>query len=444
VAARAVSAGEVLAAARQRIEALNPSLNAFLSLSESADADAAAADRAAARGTGGPLLGVPVAIKDLITSRDAPTTAGSRIYGAGLVANRDAAVVQRLRRAGAVIVGRTNLHEIALGVTNENEHFGPARNPWDRTRVPGGSSGGSAAAVAAGLVPLAVGTDTRGSIRIPAAACGVTGFKATFGLVPTEGVIPLAWSLDHAGPMTRSVEDAALGLHVLAARGWPRYQRALGAGVEGLRIGICDFLMRDLAPDIAQAINAAVDVFRDLGATVSEVDVPGLEGSPESSGKITLAEAAAHYEPLLKTNPDGLGHAVRQRLEAAFQLPAVELARAYRHGVVLRQEIGRVFRRMDLLLGATIPAFPCAIGEGIVVTGAGETPVLSAFPRLTSGMNLAGIPALSIPCGFGANGMPVGLQLVAAAGAEEVLVRAGAAYQGETDWLTRRPGGLNR
>jgi aspartyl-tRNA(Asn)/glutamyl-tRNA(Gln) amidotransferase subunit A len=429
----------VLEAARARIAALNPSLNAFLSLSDQALADARAVDDCARRGVAGPLAGVPVAIKDLLLGRDAPATAGSKIYGAGLASRRDATVIRRLRKAGAVIVGRTNLHEIALGVTNENEHFGPARNPWDRARVPGGSSGGSAVAVAAGLVPAAIGSDTRGSIRIPAAACGVTGLKPSYGLVPTAGVIPLAWSLDHVGPITRSADDAALLLGALVSRGGQRYADALGRGAHNLRVGVCQFLMRDLDGEIQRAVQDAIGVLARCGAVISDVTVPELDGTAEASGVIVLAEAAAHYEPYLRANPGGLGRAVRERLEGAFRLSAVDLARARQKDIELRRAMAAAFRRVDVLAGATLPALPPRIGEGVVRDGSGEVPVLAAFPRLTAAWNLAGLPALSLPCGFSAGGLPIGLQLVAGGGRETTLFQAAGAYQRETEWHRRSP-----
>src|SRR5712692_302162 len=251
IAARDVSPVEVVEATLKRIQRLNPTLNAFIAVREQARADAQEAERKLPRGDLGPLHGVPISIKDLILTRDLPTTAGSKIFGQGLTSRHDAPVVRRLRRAGAIIIGKNNLHELALGVTNLNEHFGPARNPWNTACVPGGSSGGSAAAVAAGLGCASIGSDTRGSIRIPAACCGVTGLKPTYGLVSTEDVIPLAWSLDHVGPITRSVEDGALLLGAIVGRTAARhYVTALERPVRELRFGICEYFLRDLDREV--------------------------------------------------------------------------------------------------------------------------------------------------------------------------------------------------
>jgi Asp-tRNA(Asn)/Glu-tRNA(Gln) amidotransferase A subunit family amidase len=279
LAARKVSPVELVDATLRRIEQLNPRVNAFITIREAALDEARVAEGEIARGRKAPLLGVPISIKDLMLTRGDRTTAGSRIFGAGLESDHDAPAVARLRQAGAIIVGKNNLHEVALGVTNLNEHFGPARNPWDLTRVPGGSSGGSAIAVATGLGLASIGSDTRGSIRIPAACCGVTGFKPTFGLVSTDDVIPLAWSLDHVGPLTRSVEDAA---HVVGCLAGPdalqRYVAALRRPVREIRIGIGDYFMADLDPEIERAVSDAAQVFAAECGPVRSIALPELEG----------------------------------------------------------------------------------------------------------------------------------------------------------------------
>lgn len=285
---------EVADAAIGQIDALEPSLNAFIWRNPNARREAERADQMLRKGgPTGPLHGVPLTIKDLILTRDAPTTAGSRVFEEGLRGTRDAPVVRRLRRAGAILLGKTNLHEIAMGVTTVNEHFGPTRNPWDPARVAGGSSGGSAAALAAGFGYGSVGTDTRGSIRIPAACCGVTGLKPTHGLVPTEDVIPLSWSLDHVGPMARSVEDTAVLLGVMAG-GRARFERwlaAVDAAPDRLHIGLCPYYMHDLDPAIERAVADAITLFERAGHRLVEVEIAGLPEAHVASGMITGAEA---------------------------------------------------------------------------------------------------------------------------------------------------------
>lgn len=443
IATGEVSPVEVVDAVLERVHAFEPDLNTLIWQNPVARREAEQADQARRQGgLVGPLHGVPITIKDLILTREAPTTAGSRIFGEGLRSRHDAPVVRRLGRAGAILLGKTNLHEIAMGVTTVNEHFGPTRNPWDSTRVAGGSSGGSAAALAAGFGYGSVGTDTRGSIRIPAACCGVTGLKPTYGLVPTQDVIPLSWSLDHVGPMTRSVEDAAVLLGVMAG-GRARVERWLAAvdsTPERLRIGLCRYYFRELDPAIERAIAEAIALFERAGHRLVDVEIAGLTEAHAASGVITGAEAYAYHEEHLRERPDGFGPLVRGRLERAASLTAVQLVRAERTRREIRVAFASAFDVVDCLIGATVPAFPPRIGETTVRHGDREEPVLEAFTRLNSPQNMAGIPALVLPCGFGPDGLPVGLQLIAAAGREDVLLALGAEYQRETDWHTRTAG----
>ena len=440
ITARELSPLEVVEATMQRIAAVNPVLNAFISINEQALDEARAAESALQKGRAGPLTGIPISLKDLILTRRGLTTAGSRIFGEGLPSDHDALVVQRLRRAGAVIAGKNNLHELALGVTNVNAHFGPARNPWDPARVAGGSSGGSCVAVAAGLGYGSIGSDTRGSIRIPAACCGVTGLKPTYGLVPVTDVIPLAWSLDHVGPIARSVADiSALLSALVGGRAAAGYSRALSRPVEGLKMGICEYFLRDLDPEIEQAVQAAIEVFRQAGVTIRDVALPELEGSHGSSALITVTEAATYHEQGLRERPDGIGTAVRERLEGAHRYTAVDRVRAERHQVAVTQAFDRAFEEVDILIGATLPAFPTVIGTDALTIRGRETNLLAEFPRLTAPANLGGVPALSLPAGFGAAGLPIGLQLMAARNDEESLLTAGACFQSRTEWHLRQP-----
>jgi aspartyl-tRNA(Asn)/glutamyl-tRNA(Gln) amidotransferase subunit A len=439
---RQVSAVDLVRDILDAIERHNPSLNAYITVS--GDAAIAAAERVeklvAQKKDPGPLAGVPIAIKDLLLTADAPTTGGSKIFGSGIPAGDDAPVVRRLRKAGAIILGKTNLHEVALGVTSENEHFGPVRNPWNAEYVAGGSSGGSAAAVAAGLCAAAVGTDTRGSIRIPASCCGVTGFKPTYGLLPNEGVVPLSPSLDHVGPMTHTVADAALLLGAMTGgrAGIDRFLKALRVSSKGLVIGISEYHLRDLDDDVGRAIDKSLKVLRPLVKDIREVELPGLEGAQEASGAITAAEALAYHDRYLKATPAAYGPHVRKRLEGGYKVTALEYLHAMSKREAVRAAFTQIFTEVDLLVGATLPALPPRIDERGVFINGKEVNTVEAFTRFNAPQNLAGLPSLSVPCGL-AKGLPIGLQIIGAEGADESVITLGAAFQRETHWHQRRP-----
>ena len=438
------TACEVVTASLEAIERTQPHLNAFITvMRESALAAAGAIDRRRAkREPLGPLAGVPLAVKDLILTRDALTTGGSRIYGDGLPAEADAPVVRRLRRAGCVVVGKANLHEVALGVTNVNEHFGPARNPWNTDRVSGGSSGGSAVAVAADLCPLAVGTDTRGSIRIPAAACGITGFKPSYGLVSVEGVIPLAHSLDHVGPMARGVDDAALMLAAMLAPGrGAALLKGSRASVKRLVVGVSEYHMRDLDGPVARALESALKDLRPLVRDLREVRIPELEGVQDASTVLASSEAVAFHDEFLRTRPDGYGPQVRQRMEAGYARTAVEYIRAQMKQSMVQLAFAEAFASVHLLVGATLPVAPPPIDAPAMVRINGrELTTVEAFTRCNGPQNVAGIPALSVPAGI-AGGLPVGLQVFGPMGADALVLALGRAWQRHTDWHERRPRG---
>jgi aspartyl-tRNA(Asn)/glutamyl-tRNA(Gln) amidotransferase subunit A len=436
---RRVSPTELVRASLDAIAREQPRLNAFITvMEESALAAAAALEKKRAKGL---LAGVPMAVKDLLFTQDAPTTAGSRIYDGGLITDEDAEVVARLRRAGAIIVGKTNLHEVALGVTSVNEHFGPVRNPWGPEHVAGGSSGGSAVAVAADLCPAAVGTDTRGSIRIPAACCGITGFKPTYGLVSVVGVLPLAFSLDHVGPMTRSVEDAALMLGAMLGRASIALQllKATRASTRRLVIGVSEYHMRDLDSRVAKRVEEAIRTLRPLVREVRDVRIPELDGVQEASSVIAGSEAVTFHDATLKSRPEDYGPLVRGRMEKGYQWTAVDLVNAMQKQALVRAAFADTFRDVDVLVGATLPALPPRIGASHVTINGVEANTVDAFTRFNSPQNVAGLPALSVPCGLAA-GFPVGLQFFGAEGNDATVLSVGAAYQRETDWHTRTPG----
>jgi aspartyl-tRNA(Asn)/glutamyl-tRNA(Gln) amidotransferase subunit A len=429
---RRISPVEIVDETLARIAQLNPQLNAFIAVfADQARQAARRAERLVMqRGRAlPPLVGVPVSVKDIVFTTEVPTTAGSRIFGDGLVADEDAPVVRRLRRAGAIIIGKTNLHEVALGVTSANEHFGPVRNPHDPERVAGGSSGGSAVAVATGMGPLSVGSDTRGSIRIPASCCGVTGLKPTRGLVSVEGVVPLSPSLDHVGPIARTAVECALMLEVMAGSRYARrFVKATRKPARGMRVGVSEFHLRDLDSTVQKPIDAAIRQLGKLGCRLSDVRMPVLDDAHTASIAISATEAIAYHDQFLKSRPGAYGPLVRQRLEAAYQWTALDLLRAQATLKEVTAAFAGLFEKVDCLVGAVLPVSPARIGDTMVVIKGKEVSVVDAFTRLNAPQNMAGIPALSVPCGK-ANGMPVGFQIIGASGNDATVLRLGAAFQ---------------
>jgi aspartyl-tRNA(Asn)/glutamyl-tRNA(Gln) amidotransferase subunit A len=429
---RRISPVEVVEETLARIERLNPRFNAFITVfGDQARQAAKRAERLVMqRGrTVPPLCGVPLSVKDIVFTTEAPTTAGSKVFGEGVTVTDDAPVVRRLRRAGAVIIGKTNLHEVALGVTSANEHFGPVRNPHDLERVAGGSSGGSAVAVATGMGPLSVGSDTRGSIRIPAACCGVVGFKPTRGLVPTEGVLPLSPSLDHVGPLAMTAADCALMLEVMAGSRYAgRFVKAARRSARGMKVGISEFHLRDLDSPVQKPIEAMLRRLKKLGCTLHDVRMPALDESHLASIVISASEAVSYHDQFLKTNPDAYGPLVRKRLQDAYRWTAVDLVRAQATMIALTTAFRRVFETLDCLVGAVLPCSPPTIGDTTVRINGNEISVVDAFTRFNAPQNMAGIPALSIPCGA-VNGLPVGFQVLGASGNDEAVLRLGSALE---------------
>jgi aspartyl-tRNA(Asn)/glutamyl-tRNA(Gln) amidotransferase subunit A len=420
-----------------RIERMNPSLNAYITISADAREDARKAEKAVAGKTKlGLLHGIPLSIKDIILCGKMPTTGGSKVFGEGLC-GRDALVVRRLRRAGAVVVGKNNLHEFAFGVTNENAHFGAARNPWNQERIPGGSSGGSAVAVAAGLCCASIGTDTRGSIRIPSACCGTTGLKPTLGLVPTKGVIPLSWTLDHVGPMTRNVEDAARLLQVMSGRRNRDYLRDIRNPIGSLRLGVCEYYLHNLDPEIEAVVRRAIQVFEDAGVRVEEIAIDYLEEALNASDMISRAEAVTYHDRCLREQPESYGAAVRQRLETGYSVTAIEYVKARRVRRHMIDEFKKVFRKVDCLIAAVLPALPPPVRQDFVEINGRREPIVHSFVRLNAPQNVGGVPALALAGGFSRSGLPIGFQLIAGHYQESVLFRLGAYFQRVSDWHLR-------
>lgn len=433
-----------------RIEALDGELNAYITVrGEEALAEAEALERVPARG---PLWGVPVAVKDVIDVAGTPTTAASRIL-ADHVPRRDAHVVERLRASGAVILGKLNLHEFAYGALTTSPHFGPARNPWNTERVCGGSSGGSGAAAAAGLAAGTLGTDTAGSIRIPAAFCGVTGVRPTTGLVSNRGVVPVAWTFDTVGPLARSAEDCALLLESIAGhdpgdpstadRRVPSFRRELEGGVGGLRVGLVTTLLEQgVDGAVAEAVETAVGELSALGAEVEPVELPLFEHAGTIQQAMQFPEATAAHADRLRTRLPDYGDDVRARLLVGLFLPPATYVTGQRARRLVSERWRPVLERFDVLAAPTMPVLPPRIGEETVLVDGREVPYRLALIRFNSCWSLLGLPVASVPCGF-VDGLPVGLALVGRRFGEATLLRAAHAFQQATDWHERRPAGVS-
>jgi aspartyl-tRNA(Asn)/glutamyl-tRNA(Gln) amidotransferase subunit A len=428
----------------RRCERLEPTLNAFITLdAERILAEARGAERELSAGRlRGPLHGVPVAVKDLCWTRGERTTGGSKVL-AGFVPDEDASVVARLRAAGAIVFGKTNTPEFAYGPLNAY-HYGPSRNPWDPTRFTGGSSMGAAAALAGGLVPGALGSDTGGSIRGPAHWSGVTGLMPTHGRVPLRGVVPLATTLDHVGPMTRSALDAAFLLQVLAGHDpldptstevpVPDYVRETGGPVRGVRVGVPRGYLWDLvAPAIGSAVEAALDEIRRLGLSVEDVALPEWAAAADASHVLIRSEAATEHGNVLAERPADLIPEVRERLEAGMRTSAVEYLEARRAADRFAYALRRLLARIDIL------ALPGRAQTAPRMDESGRLLEPLSPRNYTAPLNHPGVPALTVPCGFDAEGLPIGIQLAGRHWAEGTLLAVAHAYQQVTDWHRRRP-----
>ena len=425
---RRISAREVTERCLQRIAERNAAVNAFICvLADEARAEAAGADGEIAAGRyRGPLHGVPVSLKDLIDMRGVPTTAASRVRE-GHRAGRDAAVTTRLREAGAVLIGKTNLHEFAFGTTNEDSAFGPVAHPLDPNRSPGGSSGGSAASVLDDMAYASIGTDTGGSVRIPAAACGLVGLKPSLGEVPTDGIVPLSATMDHVGPLCRSVADAAILYDVL--RGAGEVQPPSPRDVRGLRLGVPrEYFLAVLDRQVAAAFESACARLADAGVVLEDVAIPHAGDIAPVYLHIVLAEAAAYHAKTLESRPDAYTPNVRIRLEMGRYVLAEDYVRALRGREVLIREVDDAMSGRDGLLLPSLAVPATRLGVPTIKVGGTEEPVRNVTLRLTQLFNVTGHPAITVPCGKTIEGLPIGAQLVGRLGGTTELLRvAGAA-----------------
>ena len=451
IESRQLSPVELTRAHLERIERTEPTLNAFITLlSEEAMQSAESAEREIANGEyRGPLHGIPIGLKDLYYTKGVRTTVGTKILR-DFVPGYDAAVTEKFADAGAILIGKLQMHEFALGATSVNPHDGPARNPWNPDRITGGSSGGSGSAVAAGQCMAALGSDTGGSIRIPGGLCGIVGLKPNFGRVSRHGVYPLSWSLDTVGPMTRTVRDSATVLNAIAGYD-PRdpssvnvptedFTDAIEDGISGLKIGIPDDFFYDvISPEVAEAVCAASGVLSEMGAEVERCSIPALNHALGISSAILVTEAAETVFDKLRDRPEDIGADVRARLRLGAVTPAVDYIKAQRARSAYNAQLEDAMQKYDLLIAPSVAVGATGIDQEFVEVGGKRENALSLMSRLTRPFNLTGQPTISIPCGFTSDGMPIGMQIAGRQWREATVLRAAHAYEQATEWHTRRP-----
>jgi len=434
----------------ERIEKLDGMINSYITVTSEIALDRAKqADQELVRGCRsngkplGRLHGIPIALKDLYDTKGIRTTAGSKIF-AERVPKTDAHVVERLYMAGMVLLGKLNMHEIALGLTNVNPHYGACRNPWSQDRITGGSSGGSGAALAAELCMGSLGSDTGGSIRVPAALCGVVGLKPTYGRVSLRGVVPLSWNLDHSGPMARNVLDVAILFEEIvgyddqdpfsidAPDG--NYYQSIREGVQGLKVALADDKYFERTnPEIKQAIQKAANQFEELGADVVHTELPGAREAAQANGQMVLSDAATFHRERLEKQPGDFGEDILQRLQMGTELSSRDYILARRTQILMRRQFEQFFKHYDILLMPTtsITAPP--------IDGPGALEQAPRLTRYTATFNITGLPALSMPCGFSSENLPIGLQIVSKPWGEALVLQAAYAYEQVTDWHLKKP-----
>lgn len=439
-----VSPVQLTQACLVRIEQLNPRLHAYITVTgESALEEARRAETEIARGEWkGPLHGIPVAVKDLAETAGVRTTAASKVLESYVPAE-DAEVVRRLRAAGAVLLGKLNLHEFAYGGSGVIGHFGIARNPWNTAHITGGSSSGSAAAVAAGLCYGAIGTDTAGSIRLPASFCGIVGLKPSYGLVSTRGVIPLSWSLDHVGPMARTVSDAALLLQAIAhydhedvyCQKFPAvyYPAEIEESCSGLRLGIARQFWEDADTEVVKAVDSAVNALRKLTAGSQDLDL-----SFETDRTVVRCEPFVYHQRYLSAQENDYSPETLRRIRSGADVTAADYIEKQRELWRTRRQILHIFEKVNLILTPTTPVLPPTVTELEEKPDKLRARELLML-RNTRPFNVFGLPSVSIPCGFSKNGLPIGLQITGSPGSEGVVLALARAYEKQTEWSSRHP-----
>lgn len=450
IAARELSSSEVVSAALTRLERLEVKLNAFITvLREQALAEAKKADEEIARGNyRGALHGVPVTIKDMFETAGVRTTGGSKIL-ADWVPETDADLVEKLRAAGAVVIGKTNLDEFGHGGTSTLSHFGPVHNPWDIERIAGGSSGGSAVAVAAGIGPLSYGTETGSSVRRPASYCGIVGFKPTFGIISRHGSFRGAWSQDHVGLFARSVQDIALGLDAVAGfdardpasvrQEKPAYASRLDASVKGLRVGVLSRFLQGVDPAVRQAFDAALKVLASARCDIVELDVPEVTYAAMTSMMTSSAESAGiNRRWFRERHQDFVAH-VSRGLAVGMTITASEYLTVQRARHRIREALRATYERVDIIASPTTGRVAPLLSEGLKGNGDDTRHASYNQSNLLRFPSMLGLPACSLPCGGSPEGLPIGLQLVGCWFLDQTVLNTALAYQSSTDWHTRRP-----
>ena len=448
---REISVVEVTEAHLQRIEELEPRLNSFITITaDEARSAALELESEAAEGRyRGPLHGIPLGLKDAYDTKGIRTTYGSQVFD-NHVPDEDSTTVVRLREAGAILLGKLNLHTLEFGPTGENDFYGDMHNPWDITRYTGGSSGGSGSAVASGECTIATGSDSGGSIRIPAALCGIVGLKTTFGLLTRHGLMGLSPTMDHHGPMARTVKDCALMLGATAGhdpkaprstrRPIPDYAGSLTGDVKGVRIGLVkEFFDAPIDPEVRDAVELALKVLESHGATVVEVSWPMFRYSAAISTAILLADTAESLGDLVLEHGPMVGNPTRARVESGFFIPVVKYLKAQRARAELNRQSYGLLEEVDILAGPTVPVVAPKIGEKEVQVGKTRMPTAAALLQYTRAHNLNGLPAISVPCGFNNIGLPIGLQLAGRPFGETTVLRVAHAYEQATSWHKDHP-----
>lgn len=442
---------EVVEAYLSRIDSLEPQLNSFITLlPDQAKESAKEAEKEIQAGRYlGPLHGIPFGLKDLYYVKGIRNTSGSKLYD-DFIPEYDSTIALRLKKAGAILLGKLNMHPLAYGPTGENEEYGHMHNPWNIALIAGGSSGGNGSAVASGQCCFAMGSDTGGSIRIPAALCGIVGFKPTYGRLSRYGMTALAWSQDHPGPMTRTVEECALIMNGIAgydphdptsvALPFTDYTKALTGQIKGLRLGVIrEFFEEPIESEVKDAFWKAIDRLAEMGAIISEISWPIYHYGTAIASLIQMAEATAYHSELIRKNGAKIYPPVRLRLEAGIFISALDYIQAQRARTLFYNQSLNLFKKLDLLVSPTVPVKAFPIGTTSLLVNNQKVNVISLLTQYTRPFNLNGFPAITVPCGFSEDQLPIGLQLVGRPFDEETVLRAAHAYEQATPWHLRRP-----